>query len=540
MSQNDLVGGSYPGAGNVIAANGGSGVLIDDGDPEVPTSAHQTFGNIIQGNKIGTDLTGTRDLGNAGDGVTVVTSSFLPSNVTVGGTIPGEGNTIAFNQGFGVSALFGTGNAVQGNDIFANGALGIVTNVNDTLSTYAEARGVALAQGAPVLTGAVFDPQGTVLTGTVTGTPFTRYDLDFFASDAVDPSGFGEGQTYLESISVLVDDTGSASFAIRLDPGTSVGQWISATITGPAGNTSPFSRVIPVVAAVDPSDVQFAAPQYLVTENGTAAVVVVTRTGDLAAVATVAYTTVEGTAKAGTNYTATAGTLTFPTGSASQTVTIPIQDDGIASADTNLQIVLSNPSGVSLGSVSDALLTIADAETAGQVGFLASTLTTYESFAPPPLVVTRTGGSQGRITVDYTVTGGTAIPLVTGDSTNKDYLDLYGTLSFGDGQTTASIPLTTYEDALGPNGSRTIELTLGNPTGGATLGAVTETVVTISDDDSAGALRSPRTRTRSRALPRCSSRWSGPVRPRSANRSATRRSTVRRRPGSITWPVPAP
>ena len=60
VSQNNLVGGSLPGAGNVISANGGSGVRIDDFDPDESSSNFATQGNVVQGNKIGTDVTGTR------------------------------------------------------------------------------------------------------------------------------------------------------------------------------------------------------------------------------------------------------------------------------------------------------------------------------------------------------------------------------------------------------------------------------------------------------------------------------------------------
>lgn len=130
--------------------------------------------NVLQGNTIGTDVTGTRDLGNAADGVSIMTSSHLAANDTVGGTDPGAGNVIAFNGGRGVSALFGTGNAVRGNDIFNNGGLDLITDINGVLSTYAENRSAGLSSNLPVLTSAVFDPQGTVLTGTLTGTPFVH------------------------------------------------------------------------------------------------------------------------------------------------------------------------------------------------------------------------------------------------------------------------------------------------------------------------------------------------------------------------------
>ena len=99
---------------------------------------------------------------------------------------------------------------------------------------------MALPDTAPVLTSAVFDPGGTIVEGSIIGTPFTQYQIDFFVSDAVNPGGFGDGQTYLESNSVFVDDSGSALFQIPLDDAVPVGQWITATATDSTGTTSQF------------------------------------------------------------------------------------------------------------------------------------------------------------------------------------------------------------------------------------------------------------------------------------------------------------
>ena len=241
--------------------------------------------------------------------------------------------------------------------------------------------------------------------------------------------------------------------------------------------------------------VGFSAPAYLVTETGGSAVVTINRSGSTAGTVTVDYATVDGSALAGNNYTAESGTLTFDAGQASQTVTIPIQDDGIATPDLSFQIVLDNPSGTSLGSVTDAVVTIADAESAGVLSFSTAGETTLESQEPAPLVVTRTGSSLGEVTVDYRVTGGTAVPQESaGDQGNNfNYFDTYGTLTFQAGQTTATIPITTidiYQSAILPNAPvfgdpLTIDVTLGDPTGGAILGAITTSVITIVGPDDA-------------------------------------------------------
>src|SRR5205085_2570079 len=101
----------------------------------------------------------------------------------------------------------------------------------------------------------------------------------------------------------------------------------------------------------------------------------------------------------------------------------------------------TNSTGVSLGSQHEAVVTIADNDAAGQIDFSTSAFSITESIGGEKgFLVTRTGGSRGRITVDYRVTGGTATPWVprtVGDSNaNTDYEDFFGTLTFEDGQTT--------------------------------------------------------------------------------------------------------
>jgi hypothetical protein len=168
LNQNSTLGGSAAGAGNVISANGLDGVDIDSAD------------NVVQGNKIGTDATGTLNFGNGGDGISIITSYAIASNETIGGTDPGAGNVVAYNGGRGVSDPFGSGNVIRGNDIFANGDMGLITDIDGVMSTYAEQRGVGLPHSAPVLTSAVFDAQGTVVSGTLTGDPLTYYSRSQF------------------------------------------------------------------------------------------------------------------------------------------------------------------------------------------------------------------------------------------------------------------------------------------------------------------------------------------------------------------------
>ena len=97
------IGGPSVGARNLISGNGGTGVVIAGGS-----------GHFVQGNYIGTDVTGTQPLGNS-NGVAIV----APGNL-VGGTAAGAGNVISANGTFGVLVAEVDGNVVQGNRIGTN------------------------------------------------------------------------------------------------------------------------------------------------------------------------------------------------------------------------------------------------------------------------------------------------------------------------------------------------------------------------------------------------------------------------------------
>ena len=98
--KDSTIGGDTPGARNVISGNTGTGVGVSGflGDPT-------TSGNFVVGNYIGTDVTGSAPLGNAGDGIYI--GGFAN---TIGGGNPGEGNVIAANLLNGIEIIGGNGN----------------------------------------------------------------------------------------------------------------------------------------------------------------------------------------------------------------------------------------------------------------------------------------------------------------------------------------------------------------------------------------------------------------------------------------------
>jgi hypothetical protein len=228
----NTIGGTAAGAGNVISGNNYAGIDVDLGD-----------GSHIEGNFIGTDVTGTINLGNHYPGI-ILTSS----NIMIGGTAALAGNVIAFNGSTlsgGIVMYGGTGNAILGNSIFANNGLGIdLTGDGVTLNDPGDVdSGANNLQNFPVLTSVTTSGGMTTINGRLNSAKNTMYRIEFFANDSLDSTGYGEGQIYLGFVNKMTDGSGDASFTQNV---TQIGanQRVTATATDPGNNTSEFGGAI--------------------------------------------------------------------------------------------------------------------------------------------------------------------------------------------------------------------------------------------------------------------------------------------------------
>ena len=215
--------GSAAGA-NVISANGLTGV-----------SNSGTTGIAIQGNRIGVGADSTTALGNDALGVFFTGSD----GNTVGGTGPGEGNVIG-NNDIGVWIAFGSQDvSVLGNSITASEGLGI--DLGDQGVTPNDPgdgdAGDNNLQNFPALT-AVAAANSTVVTGTLDSTPATDFRIEVFSNAAGDLSGHGEAETFLGAFDVTTDGSGAAEFAEILEGTAGADHEVSATVTelGPLGD----------------------------------------------------------------------------------------------------------------------------------------------------------------------------------------------------------------------------------------------------------------------------------------------------------------
>lgn len=231
---NTVIGGTALGAGNQVAGNLQVGISI--GDP----GANNT---LIQGNLIGVKADGTNNLGNFQHNIEILNSSL---NNIIGGTSPRTGNRIAFCQTAlyaGVRVRDGcTGNSIQGNSIFSNNGLGIDlgangANANDGCDADVGANNL---QNYPVLT-VTTGRYLTTIQGTLNAKANSDFTVDFYASPSGDPTGYGEGMTWLGAQPVHTDGSCNATFTVKFTNSLPVGVQISATATDSGGNTSEFN-----------------------------------------------------------------------------------------------------------------------------------------------------------------------------------------------------------------------------------------------------------------------------------------------------------
>jgi trimeric autotransporter adhesin len=237
----NTVGGTTPDKRNLISGNdaGGVGILSAATD------------NVIRGNLIGTKKDGVGALGNLGSGV-LISSAF---ENTVGGTTAEAANTIAFNEGDGVSIRSGltesTGNRILRNSIFSNIDLfpdGLGIDLGDDGPTPNDPddpdTGPNNLQNKPNLTSAVTASGSTAIEGSLNSTPNETFKVQFFSN----PASSSEGKKYIGQKNVNTNvngNTGTFSFS----PGQTVpdGQNITAMATDANGNTSEFAAPEEVV-----------------------------------------------------------------------------------------------------------------------------------------------------------------------------------------------------------------------------------------------------------------------------------------------------
>jgi hypothetical protein len=289
----DVVGGTSPASRDLVSGNDiGIGIAsVAIGGPSLLTPE---AGSVVQGDLIGTDATGAGNLGNI-----VVGVALLGSGNKVGGTAPGQANTIAFNGqaesplniGVGVVVVGiepssgvpigvqSTGNLISGNSIYDNHNLGIGL-LDIPVSTFVPLMSTATAnipsvvanflgtvnlspvpnaqlssgsgpndlQNFPVLASAVIQDGVTTVHGTLESASDATFTVQFFSDPTPDATGYGEGKVYLGQTTVATGPNGLGTFAFTTSAAVPVGQSITATAIDRNNNTSEFSKDVSVTS----------------------------------------------------------------------------------------------------------------------------------------------------------------------------------------------------------------------------------------------------------------------------------------------------
>lgn len=321
---------------NLISGNLRTGIGLCDADR-----------TEIRGNRIGVDRNGA-PLGNGEHGI-VLTCAGAPRNVI-------EGNTIAWNGLDGVhdepDYRFGVAftvdghqrNRISGNSIHSNGGLGIdllpppfpptdppaTPTPNDSCDADG---GGNLLQNFPEVTRAESNGASTLLEGFLHAAPGQAYTVELFASAVADPSGHGEGETFLTAVTVVPDGSCQGDFSVTLPAAVPSGAWITATATDSAGNTSEFSAALEVVDINRPPVADAGADQQVAAGAGCVAEVTLDGTGSSdpdGDTLSYSWSGSFGTASGATP------TVTLPLGTHTVTLTV---EDGNGGTDTDEVVV---------------------------------------------------------------------------------------------------------------------------------------------------------------------------------------------------------
>jgi len=224
----NTIGGNLSGSGNIISGNGSNGILI---------SNIGTDNNIVTGNYVGIDVTGTLPVPNLGVGINI---DIGASANQIGGTSGSAGNLISENAKEGVVILSGKNNALLDNRIYGNGSLNIDLNGDGVSVNSGRLNPTQANNGmnSPVITSAVVSANSLIVRGYIGTAPgqsiFGNSRVELFLSGG-NSFGISEASAFLGYLTA--DANGNFAGTISVS-GLKIGENITATATDQQGDTS--------------------------------------------------------------------------------------------------------------------------------------------------------------------------------------------------------------------------------------------------------------------------------------------------------------
>jgi len=347
-------------------------------------------------------------------------------------------------------------------------------------------------QNFPALTLAIAFPSSTTAVGTLNSTANTAFRVEFFSNVSCDPSGNGEGQTFLGAISVTTEASGNASFTASSLLGTSAGRFITATATDPGDNTSEFSPCVQARAAsADLSINKLDSPDPVMPGSTLTYTITLTNTGPDRAESVIltdnlpAEVTFISCSSTGAGVCAGTGnnrTVTFSSLAAGEVVSVTLVtmvsssvSGGTISNTATVSSAATDPNTANNSVTTTTTVSTTPTPTPAVLQFSAPSYSVVEDCTRVTITVTRSGPVTGATTVDYSTANATA-------SDRSDYTTALGTLRFAAGETSKTFDLLINEDSY-VEGTETATIILSNPAGGI-LGNPSTATLEIVDDAS--------------------------------------------------------
>lgn len=255
------------------------------------------------------------------------------------------------------------------------------------------------------------------------------------------------------------------------------GTFSNITVTASNG-VAPAATQTFNITILSGGTLQFSSSAYNVGEPDGSATITVTRTGGTAGATSVAYSANFGSATAGSDFTATSGSLNFADGETSKTFAVPVINDILDESNETVSMFVGSVSGSgALGSPSSATLTIADDDPPPSISITDVTLTEGNSGIKLAVFnVTLSSASGLVITVNF----GTANGTTTAPGAGSDYTPTSSSLTFAPGTVLRTVSVSIVGDSFFEP-TETFFVNLSNPVNGSLTDA--QGVGTIQNDD---------------------------------------------------------
>ena len=480
-----------PGASGGTTATGLS--LSDAGEEPPPVLPAISVGDasVVEGSSGTKQMVFTVSLSQAATGPVTVNYATTNGTATAGQDYVAKSGTISFAAGETQKTI----------SVTVNGD--VAAELNETLAlTLSSPTGATIADGAAIgtiLTDEAIVPKIAItdailkegdsgtrdLSFTVTLSQATTNTVTVTYGTADDTAT--AGQDYVAKTGTLTFAPGETTKVITVkvtgDTAIEGNETLKINLSSPSGATI-ADRVATGMIVNDDARITVANTSATEGNDGTTNLAFTVKLSAAASgPVTVAYATSNGSARAGQDYIAQTGTLTFAAGETSKVVNVRVMGDTAVEGNETVRLTLSSPTGAVIKD-GFAIGTIVNDDSTALPSLSISDASSAEGSAAAPghttFTVSLSSAAAGPVTVHFATADGTAVA-------GGDYVAQSGTLTFAAGETQKTIQVATIGDAVS-EASESFSLVLSSASG-ATI-ADTTGIGTIVNDDGAPALPS--------------------------------------------------